>query len=84
MIYKENNILDGSSLDTDYYKLWKEKCIEKFWNFAIFSWYDSDYSYMCNCKEWYDFWWKFWDKCMPLNEIDDLNNKFNSHFINNN
>jgi len=46
---------------------WNSICKENFWENSIYSWEKDNWSFLCDCLEWYDFWWKNMDKCIILN-----------------
>ena len=84
LVFKWNNISGESSFDTPYYEEFSEKildlyktyndsCIESFWFNSYFTLeFNDDWMHLCDCKEWYNFWWEDEDTCISLEEdIDD-------------
>lgn len=64
IMYKWNNILRASSFDTPDYKEWTKVCIDEFWSNSYYTWEYSIGSYMCDCNDWFEFWWDDYDTCV--------------------
>lgn len=39
-------------------------CVTTYWVNSIYSWEQDEWQYLCDCKEWYEFWWDDWSECV--------------------
>ncbi len=51
------SLIDPSKLSFSEYEYGTNICIETFWKYSYYTWEHDQDSYLCDCKEWYDFWW---------------------------
>ena len=58
--------IELSKLTYNEYEYWNEICINEYWINSYYNWEQTDESYICDCKEWYKFWWENDDTCISI------------------
>lgn len=55
-----------SKLSFNEFESWNNSCIETFWKKSYYTWEQENGLYLCNCKEWYKFWWENDNICISI------------------
>jgi hypothetical protein len=62
--WEDNTCILSSEAINVMFELWKQSCIEKYWDKSIFIYDPINEEFTCNCQEWYELWWKDNNKCI--------------------
>lgn len=64
MIFSVFSALDISKFSFTEKEYWNKTCIENFWEKSIYTWEKENGEFLCDCIEWYEFWWTNFNKCV--------------------
>lgn len=60
--------IDYSKFSYNEYEYWTDICKQTYWENSYYTWEQDKEWFLCDCKEWYWFWWENGEKCILLNK----------------